>query len=295
MSNNEYGLKAKNASVADLGLKNIKAAYWNLTPAELIARTIKDGQGVLTDTGALAVDTGEFTGRSPKDKFVVYDEKTKDSVWWGDINNRFDESKFDALYNRVTAYLEGKEIFVRDAYACADPAYKLTIRVATEYSWSNLFANNLFLRPTSKEIENFTPEWTILNAPGFKADPAIDGTRQHNFAILNFTKKVILIGGTGYTGEIKKGIFAVLNYVLPHEKGVLSMHCSANVGKDGDTAVFFGLSGTGKTTLSADPNRGLIGDDDMDGLKIQYLTSKEVVMLNVLTYLKKKNHRSLKL
>jgi len=259
---NEFGIKAKDATVASLGLGNVSAAYWNLNPAELVEETIIRGEGVLTDSGALAVDTGEFTGRSPKDKFVVYDETTKDSVWWGDINNRFESDKFDLLYNRVTAYLSGKDVYVRDSYACADPSFKLNIRVVTEFPWSNLFANNLFLRPTHEEIMNFEPEWTIINAPGFHATPEIDGTRQHNFAIINFTKKVILIGGTGYTGEIKKGIFAVLNYILPHEKGVLSMHCSANVGKDGDTAVFFGLSGTGKTTLSADPNRRLIGDDE---------------------------------
>ena len=259
---NEIGIKAENATIADIGLKNVNAAYWNITPAELVEETICSGEGILTDTGALAVDTGEFTGRSPKDKFIVCDEKTENSVWWGDINIKFDPKKFDKLYNRVTAYLSGKDVFVRDAYACADPKYRINIRVVTEYPWSNLFAYNLFLRPTKEEILTFDPEWTIVCAPGFKAVPAIDGTRQHNFAILNFTKKVILIGGTGYTGEIKKGIFSVLNYVLPHEKNVLSMHCSANIGKKGDTAIFFGLSGTGKTTLSADPNRGLIGDDE---------------------------------
>jgi phosphoenolpyruvate carboxykinase (ATP) len=259
---NEYGLRAADASVAQFGLKDVEAAYWNLNPSELVEECIIRGEGVLTDVGALAIDTGEFTGRSPKDKFVVYDENTKDSVWWGDVNNRFEADKFETLHNRMLAYLGGKEVWVRDAYACADPKYRINIRVVNEYPWSNLFANNLFLRPTHDEILNFKQDWTILNAPGFKADPKIDGTRQHNFAIINFTKKLILIGGTGYTGEIKKSIFAVLNYILPHEKNVLSMHCSANIGKDGDTAIFFGLSGTGKTTLSADPNRKLIGDDE---------------------------------
>lgn len=259
---NEFGIKAKNASIASLGLGHVSAAYWNLNVAELVEETIIRGEGMLTDTGALAVDTGEFTGRSPKDKFIVVDEKTKDSIWWGDVNYKFDSAKFDALYHRITAYLAGKEIYVRDSYACADPKYRLNIRVVTEYPWSNLFAHHLFLRPTHEEIMNFSPEWTIICAPGFKATPEIDGTRQHNFTILNMTRKIILIGGSGYTGEIKKGIFSLLNYLLPHEKGVLSMHCSANVGKDGDTAIFFGLSGTGKTTLSADPNRGLIGDDE---------------------------------
>ncbi|MEY2800391.1 MAG: hypothetical protein RI934_1379 [Bacteroidota bacterium] len=260
--NNEFGLKASNASVATLGLGNVAAAYWNLTPAELVEEAIVRGEGTLVDSGALAADTGEFTGRSPKDRFIVKDAITENAVWWGDVNIPFDSNKFDLLYHRVCAYLAGKEIFVRDAYACADPKFRTNIRVVTEQAYHNIFANNLFLRPTHEEILNFSPEWTILNAPGFKADPAIDGTRQHNFAILNFTKKIILIGGTGYTGEIKKGIFGVLNFVLPHDKDVLSMHCSANIGKDGDTAIFFGLSGTGKTTLSADPNRGLIGDDE---------------------------------
>lgn len=256
------GIKGKHDTLASIGLAEIGVAHWNLTPSELVEETLLNGEGTLTDTGALAIDTGEFTGRSPKDKFVVYDENTKDSVWWGDVNNRFESEAFDKLYNRVCAYLNGSHVFVRDSYACADPQYRLNIRVINEYSWSNLFAHNLFLRPTAEEIQDFNPEWHIVNAPGFKADPAIDRTRQHNFTIINFTKKIILIGGSGYTGEIKKGIFSVLNYVLPHEKGVLSMHCSANVGSNNDTAVFFGLSGTGKTTLSADPDRRLIGDDE---------------------------------
>ncbi|GAB4140798.1 MAG: phosphoenolpyruvate carboxykinase (ATP) [Bacteroidia bacterium] len=259
---NEFGFKGKNASLASLGLGNVAAAYWNLTPAELVEETLDRGEGVLTDNGALAIDTGEFTGRSPKDKFMVYDEISKDVIWWGDVNIKFDAAKFDALYNRVAAYLGQKEVYVRDSYACADPRYRLNIRVVTEFPWSNLFANNLFLRPTAEEIADFNPEWHIVCAPGFKANPEIDGTRQHNFAVINLTRKMILIGGTGYTGEIKKGIFTLLNYILPHERGVLSMHCSANVGKKGDTAIFFGLSGTGKTTLSADPDRMLIGDDE---------------------------------
>jgi phosphoenolpyruvate carboxykinase (ATP) len=258
----EIGLKAENATLAEIGLKNVATAFWNLTPAELVEETLLRGEGLLTDTGALAVDTGEFTGRSPKDKFIVCDKNTENSVWWGDVNIKFDADKFDKLYNRITAYLSGREVYVRDAYACADPEFRTNIRVVTEFPWSNLFANNLFLRPTKAEILTFDPDWVILNAPGFMADPEIDGTRQHNFAVINFTKKIIIIGGTGYTGEIKKGIFSVLNYVLPHEKNVLSMHCSSNIGKKGDTAIFFGLSGTGKTTLSADPERGLIGDDE---------------------------------
>jgi phosphoenolpyruvate carboxykinase (ATP) len=256
------GIKSKHDTLEAIGLGGIGLAHWNLTPSELIEQTLLDASGTLTDTGALAIDTGEFTGRSPKDKYVVYDETTKDNVWWGDVNNRFEKDSFDALYNRVCAYLGGSEVYVRDSYACADPQYRLNVRVVTEYPWSNLFAHNLFLRPESSELADFQPHWHIVNAPGFKADPTIDGTRQHNFSIINFTRKIILIGGSGYTGEIKKSIFSVLNYVLPHEHNVLSMHCSANVGNDGDTAVFFGLSGTGKTTLSADPERKLIGDDE---------------------------------
>ena len=210
---NEIGIKSENASVAELGLSNVEMAYWNLHPSELVEETILRGEGILTDVGALAIDTGEFTGRSPKDKFVVYDENTKDSVWWGDVNNRFESDKFDALQNRMLAYLGGKEIWVRDAYVCADPTYRLNIRVVNEYPWSNLFSYNLFLRPTAEEIKTFKHDWVIINAPGFKADAKIDGTRQHNFAIINFTKKTILIGGTAYTGEIKKSIFSVLNYI----------------------------------------------------------------------------------
>src|SRR5690606_10469778 len=213
-----------------IGLDDLGNQFWNLTPAELVEDTILLGKGMLTDTGAIAIETGEFTGRSPKDRFIVCDAKTENSVWWGDINIKFSEEKFDALYNRMKAYLIGKDVYVRDAYACADENYRMNIRVVTETPWSNHFASNMFLRPTDEELENFDPEWHIVCLPGFKAIPEVDGTRQANFAVLNFTKKMIIIGGTGYTGEIKKGIFSVLNYVLPHERNVLSMHCSANIG-----------------------------------------------------------------
>lgn len=260
---NEFGRKPKNSSIADLGLGRVRAAYWNLEPAELVEDTILNGQGFLTNTGALAIDTGEFTGRSPKDKFTVRDAQTENTIWWeGSFNNEFSPEKVMPLMNRMKAYLIDREVYVRDCYACADPEHRLNIRVVTEYPWSNMFAYNMFLRPTEEELEDFEPEWTILCVPGFESDPEIDGTRQHNFSILDFTNKLVLIGGSGYTGEIKKGIFSVLNYVLPQDRGVLSMHCSANSGEDGDAAVFFGLSGTGKTTLSADPNRRLIGDDE---------------------------------
>ncbi len=249
-------------SVIEKIMGKVATAHVNLQPAELVAASIRRGEGVLTDTGALMADTGEFTGRSPKDKFCVVDTKTENTVWWGEVNQKFDSAKFDSLLNKVIDHFGGKEIFVRDAYACADPRYRLNIRVFTESAFNNLFCHNLFLRPAAEELPTFTPEWLIINAPSFKAVATEDGTRQHNFTMVDFTKKIILIGGSGYTGEMKKGIFTVLNYILPEEKGVLSMHCSANIGKKGDTAVFFGLSGTGKTTLSADPDRKLIGDDE---------------------------------
>ncbi len=247
--------------LSHLGLDRAGNIYFQLSPAELVEEAIKRNEGVLADTGALAVDTGEFTGRSPKDRFIVEDTITRDSVWWGKVNIPFDAGKFDALLKKVTNYLAGRDIFVRDASACANEKYHIDIRVITETAYQNLFAHHLFIRP---EVINAkaTPDWTIIAAPGFKADPTVDGTRQHNFSIINFSERIILIGGTGYTGEIKKGIFSILNFILPHEKNVLSMHCSANTGSKGDTAIFFGLSGTGKTTLSADPDRGLIGDDE---------------------------------
>ena len=260
---NVFGKRGNNTNLDEtIGLNNLGNQFWNLTPSELVEDSIINGQGMLTDTGAIAIETGEFTGRSPKDRFVVCDEKTENTVWWGDVNIKFTPEKFDALYNRMKSYLIGKDVYVRDAYACADDDFRLNLRVITETPWSNQFAYNMFLRPTDEEVATFNPEWHVVCAPGFIADPEIDGTRQHNFAVINFTKKMIIIGGTGYTGEIKKGIFSVLNYILPHEKNVLSMHCSANIGDDGDTAVFFGLSGTGKTTLSSDPDRRLIGDDE---------------------------------
>ncbi|TXD82553.1 phosphoenolpyruvate carboxykinase (ATP) [Subsaximicrobium wynnwilliamsii] len=251
----------KTIALEHYGIKNAKVRY-QLPPDELQKITVDKGQGVETASGTLAVNTGEFTGRSPQDRFIVKDDITKDRVWWSNINIPFESDKFQKLYDKVADYLSEKEVFVRDSFACADENYKLKIRVITEHPWSNMFAYNMFLRPTEAELENFTPEWTVVNAPGFMADPEVDGTRQHNFAILDFTRKIALIGGTGYTGEIKKGIFSALNFILPVFKETMPMHCSANVGKDGDTAIFFGLSGTGKTTLSTDPNRSLIGDDE---------------------------------
>lgn len=256
-----YNISPNNTSLDYLNIKN-STVHWNLSPSELAEISVKNNMAVKADNGAISVNTGEFTGRSPQDRFIVKDNITKDAVWWGSVNLEFDSEKFDKLYDKVVDFLSNKELYARDAYVCADPNYKMNLRVVTELPWSNLFAHNMFLRPSEDELKNPNPEWTVICAPSFKADPAVDGTRQHNFAILNFTRKIALVGGTGYTGEMKKGIFSALNFILPHQKNVLSMHCSANVGNDGDTALFFGLSGTGKTTLSADPNRKLIGDDE---------------------------------
>lgn len=259
---NESGIKNPNTNLSSIGLGNVKNAYWNLSQSELVEKSIQLGLGTLADTGALAIDTGEFTGRAPKDKFIVKDAKTANTIYWGDVNQPVDEKCFDQLYNKITTYLAGKEVYIKDAYACASKKYQINVRVISELPWAAMFAGNMFIRPTADELKTFNHDWLVVHAPGFTADAKIDGTRQHNFAILNFTKKVIIIGGSKYTGEIKKGIFTVLNYELPQDKNVLSMHCSANIGNEGDTAVFFGLSGTGKTTLSADPHRGLIGDDE---------------------------------
>jgi phosphoenolpyruvate carboxykinase (ATP) len=259
MENN--ALTTKSISLESLGIKNATVHY-QLSPDELHDITIKAGQGVASSTGALAINTGEFTGRSPQDRFIVKDSITRDKVWWGKVNLPFEPAQFDALYNKVVDYLSNKEVYARDSYVCADDNYRLNVRVVTETAWSNLFCYNMFLRPEASELDNFTPDWHVICAPGFMAVPMVDGTRQHNFAILDFTKKVALVGGTGYTGEMKKGIFSALNFILPVDKNALPMHCSANVGEKGDTAIFFGLSGTGKTTLSADPDRKLIGDDE---------------------------------
>ncbi|MGY8916094.1 MAG: phosphoenolpyruvate carboxykinase (ATP), partial [Flavobacteriales bacterium] len=254
-------LSTKTISLSNYGIRNASVSYQS-NPEELHEECVEQGIGKTTDSGALAINTGTFTGRSPKDRFIVIDDTTREDVWWGDINIPFDKLKFEQLRLKMNRYLSDRAIYVRDAFACADTRYQLGIRVINEYAWSNLFAHNMFLRPTEEELENFKEDWLILNAPGFKADPEIDGTRQENFAIVSFEEKTILIGGTGYTGEIKKGIFSVLNFILPAEEKVLPMHCSANIGDNGETALFFGLSGTGKTTLSADPKRKLIGDDE---------------------------------
>jgi phosphoenolpyruvate carboxykinase (ATP) len=258
----DTNLKSLMEDLIGLGLENIKGVLWNLNRAELTMEAVKNGEGILTNTGALMADTGKFTGRSPKDRFIVKDDVTKDKVWWGDINVAFDEDKFDVIYDEMIASLGMKRLYVRDAFAGADPNYRMKVRVIDTQAWHNLFCYNMFIRPEKDQMKDFHPDFTVLAVPEFKADPERHGTRQENFAIINFKRRIILVGGTGYTGETKKGIFSVLNFLLPDQKNVLSMHCSANMNDEGDTAVFFGLSGTGKTTLSADPNRKLIGDDE---------------------------------
>ena len=253
---------AKATWLAKMGLDQVGKALWQLSPAALVEAAIRNGEGVLSDQGALVCHTGKFTGRTAQDKFIVQDEETQDTVWWGTANTPFYPDKFDALYQKVTQFLQGKRVYIRDAYASALPAYQLHLRVVNTQAWHNLFCSNLFLRPTQKALPNFLPDFTIIHVPAFQATPSIDGTKHANFTIINFSKKVILIGGTGYAGEIKKSVFTVLNYLLPQSHQVLPMHCAATVGQQGDTAIYFGLSGTGKTTLSADPHRRLIGDDE---------------------------------
>ncbi|SDC06737.1 phosphoenolpyruvate carboxykinase (ATP) [Niabella drilacis] len=245
------------------GLHQTNPIHYQLTPDELVTDTLMNHQGRLNDTGALVIQTGKFTGRSPRDKFIVKDELTAATIDWGNFNNPLEEKYFDRILEDVRAYLnERKELWVRDAYACAAREYRLNIRIVNELPWMNLFAHHLFLRPSEAALECFEPEWHILSAPGLELDPVRCGTRQGNATVISFKHKTILIAGSSYTGEIKKGIFSVLNYLLPQNRDVLSMHCSANIGAAGDTALFFGLSGTGKTTLSTDPGRRLIGDDE---------------------------------
>lgn len=237
--------------------------HYQTSVKELIEQTIDLGLGELADTGALCVNTGKFTGRSPENKYFVKDSITTTSIDWGGFNHPIEQNIFDALREKVKIHLDNqKNIWIKDVNACADPKYQIALRVYTELPWAALFVKNMFIEVAENKLEDFLPDWTILHAPSFLAEPMVDKVNASNFAIICFNEKEIIIGGTGYTGEIKKGVFSILNFILPHYKNILSMHCSANLGKDGDTALFFGLSGTGKTTLSADPNRKLIGDDE---------------------------------
>jgi phosphoenolpyruvate carboxykinase (ATP) len=241
-----------------LGSNNV---HRNLFPPQLVEAALRRGEAELAARGSLVAETGKRTGRSPKDKFTIKDALTENKVAWGTANQPFSAEKFDALYDRVLDYLGGKELFVQDLFCGADPKYRLPIQIINEYAWHNLFVRQLFIRPTAEELKSHHPEFTIVSAPSFLADPKRDGTNSENFILVNFTKKIVLIGGTQYAGEMKKSIFGIMNFLLP-ERNVFPMHCSANIGQDGVTALFFGLSGTGKTTLSADPTRRLIGDDE---------------------------------
>ena len=246
-------------SLNNYGILSPKVNY-NLSIDALYKLCCENNLGKLTNKNVLAINTGKFTGRSPKDRYIVSDIITNEKVWWGKINRPLDSLVFDNLYSKITNHLSEKELYVRDSYACASEKYRLNIRTICEYPWSDIFSYNMFIRP--KKNEKFNIEWTVISAPEFNADPYIDGVDNENFSIINFSKKIIIIGGSGYTGEIKKGIFSVLNFILPIEKNVLPMHCSSNTGAMNDTSIFFGLSGTGKTTLSTDSSRKLIGDDE---------------------------------
>ena len=248
-------------NLESLGITNINTIYWNLSTPSLIEEAIRRREGRLAHLGPLVVRTGQHTGRAPNDKFIVREPSCVDKVWWGKVNRPMEPDKFDLLHRRLLAYLQGKDLFVQDCFAGADPAYRLPIRVITETAWHNLFARNMFIQPNREQLATHVPQFTVINAPNFQADPEVDGTRSEVFVVIHFGRRLVLIGGTQYAGEIKKSIFTVLNFLLP-QQNVLSMHCSANIGSNEESAVFFGLSGTGKTTLSADPARKLIGDDE---------------------------------
>jgi phosphoenolpyruvate carboxykinase (ATP) len=255
------GVRPSRYGIHEHGIRNANFVFWNLGTAQLIEKAIQRREGLLASGGGFVVRTGDQTGRSPRDKFVVRDETTENSVHWGPVNQPFLPEQFDRLYGKLLAYLQARDLFVQDCFAGADPAYQLPIRVITELAWHNLFARQLFVRPDPDKTSEHVPEFTIIDAPGFHASSSEDGTNSSVFIIVNFSKKLVIIGGTAYAGEMKKSIFSVLNYMLPLQN-VLPMHCSANVGANGECALFFGLSGTGKTTLSADPTRKLIGDDE---------------------------------
>ncbi len=243
------------------GIINTKAIYRNLSPAELIEHALRRGEGKLSNTGALVVKTGKYTGRSAKDKFIVDTPAVHDEIAWGKVNRPIKESKFNALKAKIISYLQGKEVFIFDGFAGGDDKYKQSFRIINELASQNLFIHQLLRRPTTEQLDNFKQDYTIYVAPGFKSIPELDGTNSEAAIIINYESHEAIICGTYYCGEIKKSVFSIMNYVLP-KKNVFPMHCSANVGKDNDSAVFFGLSGTGKTTLSADANRKLIGDDE---------------------------------
>jgi phosphoenolpyruvate carboxykinase (ATP) len=253
----------KQESLRQLQLENLGATYWDLPTPELYEWAIRRREGLLSHLGPLVVKTTPYTGRLPKDKFLVREPSSENKIWWGKVNRPFDPGKFQALWLRVCGYLQGKDVFIESCYAGADDGYRIPIRIISERAVGALFARTMFIRElSSQELEHHVPEFTVLHAPGFHADPEVDGTRSDAFVVLDFGRKLVLIGGTAYLGEMKKSVFTIMNYLLP-QRGVLPMHCSANYGQEEtDVAIFFGLSGTGKTTLSADPQRTLIGDDE---------------------------------
>src|SRR6185312_14311645 len=259
----ELSAANREKSLKDLGLDNLGRAHWDLPTPALYEEAIRRYEGKLSHLGPLVISTGQYTGRLPKDKFLVKEKSSESKIWWGKVNRPLAEEKFDALKHRLCAYLQGKDVFIENCYAGADAGYRVPIRIISERASAALFARTMFIRELDAEkLAQHLPEFTVIHAPNFHATPEIDGTHSEAFVLLHFGKKLILIGGTAYAGEIKKSIFTVMNYLLP-QKGVMAMHCSANYGKDeNDVAIFFGLSGTGKTTLSADPERTLIGDDE---------------------------------
>ncbi|HZB45914.1 MAG TPA: phosphoenolpyruvate carboxykinase [Pyrinomonadaceae bacterium] len=256
----EHGRRHSDVGLDALGIKAPANVYWNLNTPELYEEIARRGEGLYSAHGAVVVDTGEHTGRAAKDKAIVREPSSEDKVFWGEVNKEFTQGAFDRLRDRMMQHTAGRDLFVQDTYAGADPRYRLPVRVVTELAWHSLFARTMFINDDAGQ-EQHTPEFTVVNLPSFKADPARDGTRSPTFILMDFRQRLVLIGGTSYAGETKKSVFTILNYLLP-QRGVMSMHCSANVGHAGDVAVFFGLSGTGKTTLSADPERRLIGDDE---------------------------------
>ena len=260
MTGNKMGVPS-NYDLDRHGLRNLNMAYWNLTTPALVERIVTRREGILAHEGAIVARTGQHTGRSPNDKFLVCCQEDNENIWWGKVNKPLEVEKFNRLYDHMRSYFQGRDVFVQDTSAAAHPDHRLLIRVVTETGWHSLFSRNLFIRRDRSELSTHIPEFTILQAPSFHAIPEEDGTNSEAFIVLNLEKRLILIGGTSYAGEIKKSVFTTLNYLLPF-KGVLPMHCSANIGDDGNVALFFGLSGTGKTTLSSDPERALIGDDE---------------------------------
>lgn len=253
------GNKNTTFELSNYGINSPGAVYWNLTTEELYDEIKRKNEAIITEDGVVLVDTGEHTGRSANDKFTVREPSSEDKIWWGEVNKEFPRDKFNAIKERMMKYLDGRELYVRDTYAGADPKYQVPVRIINELAWHNLFAQNMFIRKTTNEP--FEPQFTVINIPSFKANPETEGTRSETFILVDFGQKIVLIGGTSYAGETKKSVFALMNYLMP-QRGVMSMHSSANVGEKGDVCIFFGLSGTGKTTLSADPERALIGDDE---------------------------------